>query len=337
MRILLKCGAALYRAITRVRNTLYDRGVFAVTKCGVPVISVGNISAGGNAKTPLCEFLYEYFDSRGKKPVILSRGYGGKIRGPILVSNKSAPSDVGDEPLLLAQHGKRTVIARDRVAGARYITQEKVGDLIILDDGFQHRRLHRDFDLVTINVGNSEAVSSLIHGELLPLGRLREERAKALSRASAVVFSRRGGAPVSSEIRTVLRRVIPPGIPTFVSATTIRSVSPLQGDSSRLLPTKVFAFCGLGNPEPFFYSLEKEGFVLNGRASFPDHYTYTKSDINRLTTMAQGLPLLCTEKDGVKLRSFGLGTYTMSQIHVVSISTLIEEEGEFLRLFERFN
>ncbi|MCB0339563.1 MAG: tetraacyldisaccharide 4'-kinase, partial [Bdellovibrionales bacterium] len=174
-----------------IRNWLFDNKVFSIYKSNLPVICVGNLSAGGNGKTPLVRMIVSELQKIGMQPVVVSRGYGGKIKGPYKVSVSDTPIDVGDEALIYAGDGVPTVIGRSRVAAVKFVESNKVGNVVVLDDGFQHRWLARDLNIVTVNCATDSDVEAFLVGHLLPLGRFRENRDRALSRADMIVFARR--------------------------------------------------------------------------------------------------------------------------------------------------
>lgn len=301
LRPLLRLLAAIYERIVRARNLAYERGWKRVERVSLPVVSVGNISAGGNGKTPLCLYLAGQLREKQMRPVILSRGYGGSERGPRLVEASDSPDRVGDEPALMARAGVApVVIARDRLAGARMIESRGLGDLIILDDGFQHRRLHRQIDIVCISVGSGPERFAFEDGRLLPAGRLREPRDEALRRADMIMLVERRQPERNQEATEELMKLLPAGKNVFRAAFLPDSVKSLSG-GDKLAPAKVVAFCGIAGPEGFFATLEELGFELAGRLAYPDHHRFTRSDLSGMRDRFDGLPLVCTRKDAVKL------------------------------------
>jgi tetraacyldisaccharide 4'-kinase len=307
-RLILAPLAALFRVVTGVRNLLYDRGFLASYRSSLPVISIGNLTVGGNGKTPLCLFLVEQLRERGYNPVILSRGYGGTLSGPHRVRENDLASAVGDEPLLMSRTGgSPVVIARARAEGARFIEQQGLGDLIVLDDGFQHRTLKRDFDIIAVFAGSDEAIEDFARGELLPLGRFREERDAGLRRASMVVASYRSVRAPGADVGSVderLNRVIPLGMPVVRASYEFLEVRSLDGE--RVIPAgAVQAFAGIANPQGFFESLTRVGYTVERAHFFPDHHPFTEAEVSELIDEHPGVLFVCTEKDGVKLREMG--------------------------------
>lgn len=305
-RVMLRPLAALFAVVTRVRGWLYDAKVVRTYESRLPVVSIGNVTAGGNGKTPLCMYVAEELLARGLKPVILSRGYGGRLRGPRRVQPGDSPRLVGDEPVLMARSGAVPVyIARSRVAGARLIEREGTGNVIVLDDGFQHRALAREVDIVSVFAGTREAVDLFVAGELLPLGRFRENRQRALRRASIVVVAERrvvSGPEALSPLDTRLLAVMPSGISVFRSYLEARGVVWLVSGEA-VPPSTVVAFAGIANPGSFFDSLRELGFSVDAQYDFADHHSFTERDLLELIERHPGLPLVCTAKDAVKIRT----------------------------------
>ncbi len=299
-----------YGLITRARNAFYDSGVLHSYTSALPVISVGNLTAGGNSKTPLCIYLAKGMLARGAKPVILCRGYGGSVKGPVLVTAGRTAKEVGDEPLMMAQdYGLTVVVARDRVDGARFIEEGKLGNLIILDDGFQHRALSRALDILSVNVADEKAIQSFLHGRILPWGRFRENREAGLKRAHVIVFAERRPAK-SPEIDPRLLAGLPPTIKAY------RSIVVPQGlfdkDGKRYLGHEVVAFSGIANPEGFLETLAHLRLKIMGTEIFPDHHPFSEKNIDDLRAKYPDLALVCTEKDAIKLTRYNChGIYAL--------------------------
>lgn len=322
--------SVLYSAVTRTRLSLYRRGTFTSTKLDRPVISVGNITTGGTGKTPLVEWVSRTLAAAGKKVCILTRGYGrDNPDRMIIVSDGQTvfanPSEAGDEPLLLATNllGQAAVISSaDRVAAGNEAIRQFNSDCFVLDDGFQHLRLERDLNIVTIDATNPWG-----GGHLLPYGRLREPLS-GLSRADCIVITRtdkvKNLATLHNEIRKHAGK-----IPVFESRMITSQVTPLH-DSSRALVPPVAAFCAVGNPRSFFDAVTYE-VVL--QKAFSDHHRYSQSDIESLTDASKRAganSLITTAKDAVKLRSlsFSLPCY------VQQIEPWIENADELIRLIK---
>jgi tetraacyldisaccharide 4'-kinase len=200
--------------------------------------------------------------------------------------------------------GVPVVIARARAEGARFIEREGLGDLIVLDDGFQHRKLQRDLDIIAVFAGSDESVEDFVRGDLLPLGRFREDRDAGLRRASLVVASYRSVLAPGTDLGTVderLRRILPAGMPVVRAYYEFVEVRSLDGERS--IPTcAVQAFAGIANPHGFFESLARVGYTVERAHSFPDHHPFTEAEVIKLIDANPGALFVCTEKDGVKLR-----------------------------------
>jgi tetraacyldisaccharide 4'-kinase len=325
MRGLLQPVSKIYSLILRQRNFLYDRGLLRAHKVGIPVICVGNVTTGGNGKTPLCLLLYRFQEESGKKPVILTRGYQGSEKGPVLVESFDY-TRFGDEACLMARQA-RVVVSRDRVAGARFIEKNGLGDIIILDDGMQHRRLGRDINILSVFSGNERAIESFLKGRLLPLGEFREPLQPALSRIDLVVLShRRPKIDHDKEAMQKLRARFG-NLPCFESYLKVHAVRGIKGE---LKPgTRIAAFCGLANPEGFYQTLEDAGYLLAERETFKDHHAFSELEIERLLGRVGTLPLVCTEKDAVKLAA-----NQKQKIYVLSTSTEILNYKQMLQIIE---
>src|SRR5690349_594755 len=257
--IVLPPLSLLYGAVTRTRLSLYRRGTFHTTKLDRPVISVGNITTGGTGKTPLVEWVARTVAAHGKKVCILTRGYGRKDPHlQVIVSDGygvlASPAEAGDEPYLLATKlaGKAAVISSaDRIAAGREAIKDFGTECFVLDDGFQHLRLARDLNIVTIDATNPWG-----GGSLLPYGRLRE-KPEGLSRADCVVITRCAQLKSVEALRGEILRLTG-GKPVFESQMRMVRVSPLKnGGESLVGSARVGAFCAVGNSASFFESLRR--------------------------------------------------------------------------------
>ena len=318
--------SVLYGAVTRTRLSLYRRGTFHSARLDRPVVSVGNITTGGTGKTPLVEWVGRAVAAEGKKVCILTRGYGRDNPDQLVVvsdGNKviATPSEGGDEPFLLATNllGVAAVISSaDRILAGNEAIRQFGTDCFVLDDGFQHLRLERDLNIVTIDATNPWG-----GGHLLPYGRLREPLS-GLSRADIIVITRTDQAKNLDGIRNEIRRYAGE-IPVFMSRMQTARITSLN-DSSEVLVPPVAAFCAVGNPQSFFNGIEHECVF---QKAFPDHHRYTQSEIDSLIEAARkagAQSLITTAKDAVKLRplSFSLPCY------VLEIEPRIENEEELI-------
>ncbi len=333
---MLSLFSSIYGTITSLRNTLYDKGVLEVFDSRVRVISVGNITTGGTGKTPLVALIAGVFANRGEKVCILTRGYGRKDpKKRVLVSDGSKiisdAENAGDEPFELATKllGKAIVIAdADRIASAKWAKRKFGVTVFLLDDGFQHRKLKRDLDIVCI-----DATDDFATAQMLPSGRLREHQ-NGLKRAGAIVITRSNLVSDLSELRAEIAKPAPTA-PLFVSAnkmTSIFSLNNAEMDKSQITGKKAFAFCALGNPDNFFEQLCQEKLSVVGTKAFRDHHIYSQSDIaevDRLALEHSAEFLLTTAKDAVKLTklSFEMPCY------VVEVEMVLDDVDGFLSLF----
>ena len=281
------------RRATDIRNLRYDRRWAAIHQAGVPVVSVGNLTAGGTGKTPTVAWLVNRLKDQGAAPGILSRGY------------QSLDGSENDEKRLLDKHcpGIPHVQNRDRVSGARQLVEEQDVSVVVLDDGFQHRRLHRDFDLVLI-----DALNPFGYGHLLPRGLLRERMAH-LRRADALFITRceSSNGPRLETIQQELSRwSSAPIFQTEFQPTRLVNRDGMTEPLDIAASKAVFGFCGIGNPQGFRRTLASIGAPVSDDRfrSFPDHYHYTESDLSQLAEAAIGHHaelFLTTQKDLVKL------------------------------------
>ena len=320
--------SVLYGAVTRTRLLLYQRGTFHSTKVDRPVISVGNITTGGTGKTPLVEWVARTVANAGKKVCILTRGYGRDNPDRIVVVSDgktvlATPSDAGDEPFLLATNLLETaavISSADRVAAGNEAIRQFDTDCFVLDDGFQHLRLERDLNIVTIDATNPWG-----GGHLLPYGRLREPLS-GLSRADCIVITRVDQANNTTKLQTDIRRYAG-DVPVFESRMHNSRITRLDGSSNELVPP-VAAFCAIGNPRSFFNQVPYESVV---QKSFPDHHRYSQSDIDSLIDTARRAgtnSLITTAKDAVKLRSLSFSL----PCFVLEIEPRIDNADELIQL-----
>ncbi len=280
--------STIFGSAVAIRNALYDRGIFKIRRLSRPVISIGNISVGGSGKTPFVVALGEILKQRRIAFDVLSRGYGRRSSDVAAVDPNGTPEQFGDEPLLIARSlGIPVIVGSDRYQSGLFAEKTFPSTLHLLDDGFQHRRLHRDFDIVMLP-------SSDLHDALLPLGRLREPRA-SLQRSDAVVMT----APVPEPDLELARRWME--LPE--NLWTVRRV--LEVDQSAT--GKLVAFCGLARPEQFFAQLRDLHLDLAATLTFSDHHHYSQTDVDRLLKAradAGAAAFITTEKDLINLGAF---------------------------------
>ena len=270
----------LYGAGVALRNALFDRGLLSSLRLEQPVVSVGNLSTGGSGKTPFVIALGELLKARGIRFDVLSRGYRRKTHGVRVVDPEGSAADFGDEPLLIARHlGVPVVVGEDRYEAGCVAEQKFQTQLHILDDGFQHRSLAREFDIVLMTADD-------LQDRLLPAGRLREP-VSSLRRADAIVLPARL-APEHPALREKLiwrvqREIILPAVPQ----------API-------------VFCGIARPQQFLSQIRAAGITPAAELVFRDHYRYARADIQRLLAEQRRLGaggFLTTEKDAINLGS----------------------------------
>ena len=275
---LMKFLASLYGEGVRMRNALYDRGTLKQSRLQGPVISVGNLSVGGAGKTPFVMLLGGLLKHRGIKFDVLSRGYGRRTTGPIVVEASGAARDFGDEPLLIARRvGVPVVVGEDRFQAGQLAEKALGPQFHLLDDGFQHRALARDFDIVLVT-------SEDFDDQLLPAGRLREALS-SLARAHAIVLS----------------VGVPPDRLPAVGKMTWRVH---RGISVKNAPEHPVAFCGVARPQNFFTQLRLGGIQPAAEANYRDHHPYTEQDIRDLLQLkekSEADGFVTTEKDEINL------------------------------------
>ena len=270
----------------------------------VPVICIGNLTAGGTGKTPIAIAVADAIIARGKNPFFLTRGYGGQLAGPVVVSRYHSAAEVGDEPLLLARKAA-TVVAYDRHQGA-LLAVERGADVIVMDDGHQNFTLHKDLSLVVV-----DGEHGFGNGHVLPAGPLREPVEQGLARADAVILTGDGTPSLPAFKGPVLRaRIAPP-------------------DTAEWRGRRVVAFAGIGRPEKLFRSLAGLGAELVATVAFADHHPYTKEELTDLKSRANGAQLVTTEKDYVRLTAVDRDGVTF-----LPVTTTIEPQEALDRLLD---
>jgi tetraacyldisaccharide 4'-kinase len=276
----------LFGVGVRARNTLYDRGIARSQKLRGPVVSIGNVSVGGAGKTPFVLLLGEALKTRGIKFDILSRGYGRVTRGIAMVDPGGSARDFGDEPLLLARRLNVSVVVSEDRYHAGIVAESKFGvQLHLLDDGFQHRSLFRNFDIVLITPEDAR-------DRLLPAGRLREPLT-SLQRADAIVLT--SGASQESLTRDEK-------LQGKLFWRVRRGIAPPPNVSARPV-----VFCGIARPKNFVAQLRTAGIEPAAEAFYRDHHFYTERDVRDLVNLrkqSEADGFVTTEKDAVNLGGF---------------------------------
>jgi len=320
----LYCGGAA------LRNWLYDSGVLSSTSFGLPVVSVGNITAGGSGKTPLVESVYLYLEEAGLTPAIVSRGYRGRERGPAFAQPN--PERFGDEAAVYALKGYRAVVSKRKVDGVEFAFKAGA-NAVILDDGFQYRRVKPTVSLVAVDPFNPFG-----DGHCLPLGLLREPL-KGLERADAFVITRAN--LVSPERLSSLELYLKAfKKPVFRAEQQFKFW--VNEEFKRVEPPQereIDVFCGIGNPQQFLKMLVDMGYKVRTYIVFEDHHAYTDEDIKRLSELKNPVT---TEKDLIKLKgrlkgvrapvlkldAYGLKEFILGNLKNLEKSKEEELEGE---------
>jgi tetraacyldisaccharide 4'-kinase len=298
--------SALYGWVVRGRNARYDRGSLPSRTLQGPVVSIGNLTVGGSGKTPFLVVLGELLKQRRVAFDVLSRGYGRSTKGVAHVNPNGSARDFGDEPLLIARRLEVPVIVgEDRYAAGQFAERTFGRQLHLLDDGFQHRGLARDFDIVLITATDAK-------DSLLPAGRLREPLT-SLSRADAVVLTNdtplEGLRLTGQAIWRVRRSIVAPNI-----------------------TAPCFAFCGIARPQIFFEQLGVAGIQLTGTRSFRDHHSYSDTDVRQLLEERRrhgAVAFLTTEKDEVNL---GSRLAQLAPVHVVPVAIELQDADDAIDL-----
>jgi tetraacyldisaccharide 4'-kinase len=316
-RALLYPLGVLYGWAVGIRGKLYDSGVLRPRKLQSAVVSVGNVTMGGTGKTPMVLWLAEKFLAEGKRVGILSRGYRGA-------------NGTSDEVELLKNRLAGRVefgVGPDRFANGRALEQRTPIDILLLDDGFQHRQLARDLDIVML-----DGSRKLREQSLLPAGELREP-ASGCNRADIIIVSREFGRPAIEGIDTKRQAVFYShtrllGFRRFAAGNRVHALGALGSGP-------FFGFCGIGNPRAFFADLERWQLPLAEIRAFRDHHKYTPADVHELlaAATAAGAPaLVTTEKDSYNLPPDF--QYSLP-IWIAVIDVAVTDESELLALIER--
>jgi tetraacyldisaccharide 4'-kinase len=289
----------IFRAIVCLRDIGYSYKLLKIYRSKLPVISIGNITVGGNGKTPLAIALAHVLRAESYNPVILSRGYGGSEYGPSIVLPHDLSQSVGDEPKLMAMHGCVVVVSKNKVDGIKFIERRQLGDLVILDDGFQSRSIHRDIDIIAIECSQEGSVREISSGRLLPWGRLREPLGSILKRAALVVLNV-GAGSVADLVRAEGVKKLIKNFRNFHTAKVItKSIVGVRGVGA-LAPCRVNLLTSIARPEKVVSTVEQLGFKVEQRLFFADHHKYTVPQVQNILNESE-LPVVCTEKDAVKL------------------------------------
>lgn len=297
----------VYRSVTGLRNWCYDSGLFKQHALGVPVVSVGNLTVGGTGKTPLVVWLVATARAAGRRPGVLARGYG-----------RTDGEAFNDEGKLLAMRfpDLPQVQDPDRVRGGRALAARDDVDLVILDDGLQHRRLARDTNIVCV-----DAVKPFAQGSVLPAGDLREQARGGLLRADVVVLTRAdrlaGADAVRARVEQLRDYVQNDDLPVLACRHAPTGLVDLDGAKlgkvDELRGRSVVAVAAIARPDSFRTTLEELGATVADSLWFRDHHEYSAHDARQITERARALDatVVTTEKDAVKLRAFDVQAHVL--------------------------
>jgi len=329
----------IYGIIVTLRNWFFEIGLLKSVDVGVPVISVGNITTGGTGKTPVVENIAKIFIASGKKVAVVSRGYGRKSLGNVVVSDGknifTNVEEAGDEPLFLAQQLQNgiVIVDEDRARGAKKAIEEFSAEMIILDDGFQHRYLRRNVDIVLMDADNMPFDSML-----LPAG-YRREPVRSLKRAHAVVLTKVENEYAAKEFLdraefnsiehkfTSSYRVV--GLTNIFNG-VIQSLDMLKEHS-------VIALCGIAKPENFKKSVDATGAAVKDFLSYDDHHRFTGSDIDDIIKVFHNMRvdfIVTTEKDAVRLEEFK-DDFRGIPVVALKMEVVIHQEDEWKKFLQK--
>lgn len=315
LRLFLSALTPVYAALHGTRRLFYRMGLFRSTRFPCPVVSVGNLTAGGTGKTPLVEFLARWFARKNFKVAVLARGYGR------IDDRGTDDEDLASE---MALENVVRLAGKDRVANGRKALDEYRASLLLLDDGFQHYRIQRNLDIVTI-----DATQPFSNGRLIPRGLLRE-RPSALRRADLIILTRTDQA--APEALEALRARVGPAVETVHRPVHVRSLWNRKKHGLEWLRGRsVYAFCGVGNPEAFRRTLESVGAPVVKFRAFDDHHVFTAQDLRRINAEAQEFMaevIVTTEKDATRVNVEGFEIPLAAlrvEIEVVRHEELLEE------------
>lgn len=291
-------------------------------RASVPVVCVGDPTVGGAGKTPTALAVARMLTDAGERPVFLTRGYGGREAGPVRVDPAAhRAADVGDEPLLLARAAP-TIVAHSRVAGAAAVVRSGAS-VIVMDDGFQNPALAKDFSMLVVDAGRGVG-----NRMVTPAGPLRAPLGGQLDHADAliVIGASAGAADVVADAQAK-------SIPVFRG-----HLQPDKTVLASLRGRRVLAFAGIGSPEKFFATLAAAGVTVAAARAFPDHHRYTRAEAGALCAEAarDGLTLVTTEKDRVRLEGDQAGAALVAQARALPVTLTLDNEEAFRTLlYER--
>ncbi|MCP4583979.1 MAG: tetraacyldisaccharide 4'-kinase [candidate division Zixibacteria bacterium] len=321
VRLILWKFSLIYRLGIFIWDQYWRKG--RKVKLACKVISIGNITVGGTGKTPIASLLANLSAENGHNTAIVARGYKRQAKGLTEVSNNSSWLEVGDEPLEVYQNtrGVRVYVDESKTRSA-IKAAENGARVVFVDDGFQHRKLHRDIDIVCLDWSKPFGP-----GGMLPLGHLREPL-KSLNRADILVWTSYDENSFPNRDSLIFR----PELDQYYSSFSITGFIDIKSNEHKTIEEfngrSVIAFCGLGNPDRFQRALARIDLIPEEIVTFADHYRYNQNDIDKLIGQAGTLDadcLVCTNKDAVKIRGFDFGDYDVYSAELeISIT---DEEG----------
>ena len=333
----------IYAGAVAARSGLYDAGWLRSERLTVPVLSVGNLTAGGTGKSPMVEWIAATLHAHGKRPAVVSRGYRGTHTGRATVVSKGDGPLVdavvaGDEPVMFAAslEGVPVIVAHRRADGGALAIRLFDARCIVLDDGYQHRALHRDLNLLLI-----DGADPFGNGRLLPAGPLREPFS-AMTRAGAVVVTRADHASAESLLRISEQTTRHcPAAPVFHSRSTMKDLVRLADRTTipleSLRAARVVCFAGIAHPKRFFDDVTSTGADLVASIAFPDHHRFDPLDLERVGTAAMSEKadlIITTRKDAARLGGTALPA-SLDCLYALRAATVIDERATFESLLER--
>lgn len=320
---ILEFASIFYAAGSGLKNLLYDKGIFKPKKVDAFVISVGNVTTGGVGKTPVVAEIANYLNSKGEKTAIISRGYGGKLSNKQinLISDGEKiyynANLAGDEPFWLSNNAKGTIVitSKNRYAAAKYAVENFGVTKIILDDGFQHRKLHRDLDIVL-----SDSEKGFGNEKLLPAGPLREGPEAFKRVDKMVIVSKNLDHTRAEKIAKITQKRMK--IPTFVCKTEPDYIYNIKTGKHLLENSEITAMSAIGQPQQFYEFLKD--YKVKETVTFDDHHQYAEKDIQNIDGI-----IVTTEKDAVKLEKFNKDNIYALKLKInLDIEGLLNEKPE---------
>ena len=311
-------AAALLSPLAAIYGTVAARRLAQPgASAGIPVICIGNLTVGGAGKTPAALAVARMLMAAGEQPMFLTRGYGGRLAGPVRVQTQHSAADVGDEPLLLARVAP-TIVARDRVAGARHV-REAGASVIVMDDGFQNPSLAKDLSILVV-----DGARGIGNARVIPAGPLRAPVAPQLDRAHAIMIVGEATGASALAIAARARR-----LPLFHAR-----LEPDRAAVAALAGAKVLAFAGIGNPPKFFATVAEAGIEARVQRRFDDHHRYRADEAAALINQAErdGLALLTTEKDLARMQGDASVATLAVRSRALPVDLTVSEAEEFQRL-----